>query len=145
LKHIQLITDGACLGNPGPGGWAADGSNWGEQYLKGFYNTMKNRHPDKIAIGGAWPGFDDSAAKWGLNRHIRRGCGKTLDETMSIYRQYYDSSNPLPFLMIETWNDYEEGTAIERQPAANCGVGANLSSAQPPRAEQAKVLSVTTR
>src|SRR5207249_212097 len=22
LKNIQLITDGACLGNPGPGGWA---------------------------------------------------------------------------------------------------------------------------
>ena len=22
MKHIQLITDGACLGNPGPGGWA---------------------------------------------------------------------------------------------------------------------------
>jgi ribonuclease HI len=23
MKTIQLITDGACLGNPGPGGWAA--------------------------------------------------------------------------------------------------------------------------
>ena len=23
MKKIQLITDGACLGNPGPGGWAA--------------------------------------------------------------------------------------------------------------------------
>lgn len=23
LKHIELFTDGACLGNPGPGGWAA--------------------------------------------------------------------------------------------------------------------------
>jgi ribonuclease HI len=23
FKKIQLITDGACLGNPGPGGWAA--------------------------------------------------------------------------------------------------------------------------
>jgi ribonuclease HI len=23
MKQIQLITDGACLGNPGPGGWAA--------------------------------------------------------------------------------------------------------------------------
>lgn len=23
MKRIQLITDGACLGNPGPGGWAA--------------------------------------------------------------------------------------------------------------------------
>jgi ribonuclease HI len=22
MKRIQLITDGACLGNPGPGGWA---------------------------------------------------------------------------------------------------------------------------
>ena len=23
MKKLQLITDGACLGNPGPGGWAA--------------------------------------------------------------------------------------------------------------------------
>jgi ribonuclease HI len=22
MKHLQLITDGACIGNPGPGGWA---------------------------------------------------------------------------------------------------------------------------
>jgi len=22
VKHVQLITDGACIGNPGPGGWA---------------------------------------------------------------------------------------------------------------------------
>jgi hypothetical protein len=82
---------------------------------------MKNKHPDKIVVGGAWPGFDDSAAKWGLNRHIARGCGKTLDETLTLYKHYYNSSFPLPFLLIETWNDYEEGTAIERQSAASCG------------------------
>jgi ribonuclease HI len=23
VKQIRLITDGSCLGNPGPGGWAA--------------------------------------------------------------------------------------------------------------------------
>jgi ribonuclease HI len=23
VKKVQVITDGACLGNPGPGGWAA--------------------------------------------------------------------------------------------------------------------------
>ena len=120
---------------PGPGGWAPDGSNWGEQYLKNFYNIMKNKRPDKIAIGGAWAGFDDSAAKWGLNRHIQRDCGKTLDKTTSLYRQYYDSSNPLPFLMIETWNDYEEGTAIEGQPAAaaNCGVGGDSHAQSSPQ------------
>jgi ribonuclease HI len=22
MKHVQIITDGACIGNPGPGGWA---------------------------------------------------------------------------------------------------------------------------
>jgi len=116
---------------PGPGGWALDGSNWGEQYLKNFYNTMRNKHPDKLAIGGAWPGFDDSTAKWGLNRHIQRSCGKTLDETTSIYREYYDSSKPLPFLMIETWNDYEEGTAVERRSTAGCGAETHVASSAP--------------
>lgn len=23
MKHVEVYTDGACLGNPGPGGWAA--------------------------------------------------------------------------------------------------------------------------
>lgn len=105
---------------PGGPGWAADGSNWGQQYLENFYKTMKNNHPDKIAVGGAWPGFDDSRAKWGLNRHMQSQCGKTLDETLSLYHQYYDKSNPLPFLLIETWNDYEEGTAIEHRTLVNC-------------------------
>ncbi len=115
---------------PGPGGWAADGSNWGEKYLDSFYKTMKAKHPDKIVIGGAWPGFDDSSAKWGLNRHMQNGCGKTLDETLNLYERYYDSSEPLPFLLIETWNDYEEGTAIEQRTAANCSGAATTSSAQ---------------
>ena len=108
---------------PGPGGWAPDGSNWGEAYLENFYKTMQ-KHPDKIAVGGAWPGFDDSAAKWGLNRHMQSNCGKTLDQTLNFYQRYYDSSKPLPFLLIETWNDYEEGTAIERRTATDCGSGA---------------------
>jgi hypothetical protein len=103
---------------PGPGGWAPDGSNWGKGYLDNFYKTMQ-KQPDKIAVGGAWPGFDDSAADWGLNRHIQSACGKTLDDTLNFYQRYYDSSKPLPFLLIETWNDYEEGTQIERR-TANC-------------------------
>jgi hypothetical protein len=105
---------------PGPGGWAADGSNWGEQYLENFYKSMKDKHPDKLAVGGAWPGFDDSAAKWGLNRHMQAGCGKTFDETLHLYSRFYTISNPLPFLLIETWNDYEEGTAIERGISSGC-------------------------
>ena len=40
-------------------------------------------------------------------------CGKTFDDTLRLFRRYYNEQRPLPFLMIETWNDYEEGTAIE--------------------------------
>jgi hypothetical protein len=108
---------------PGAGGWAADGGNWGEQYLENFYKTMTSKHPDKISIGAAWPGFDDSGAKWGLNRHMQNRCGKTFDETLHLYQNYYDSANPLPLLLIETWNDYEEGTAVERGTAAGCTEG----------------------
>jgi hypothetical protein len=114
---------------PGRGGWAPDGSNWGESYLEDFYKTMQ-KHPDKIAVGGAWPGFDDSAAKWGLNRHMQSACGKTLDDTLNFYQRYYDSSKPLPFLLIETWNDYEEGTAIERRSATDCGDSGRPSQGQ---------------
>jgi len=101
---------------PGPGGWAADGSNWGEPYLENFYKTMQ-KHPDKIAVGG--PGQDSMIPPPNgvFNRHMQSACGKTLDQTLNFYQRYYDSSKPLPFLLIETWNDYEEGTAIERRTA----------------------------
>jgi hypothetical protein len=112
---------------PGPVGWTPDGSNWGQAYLENFYKTMQ-KHPGKIAVGGAWPGFDDSAAQWGLNRHMQSACGKTLEETLNFYQRYYDNAKPLPFLLLETWNDYEEGTAIEHRSATDCG---NEGSASP--------------
>jgi hypothetical protein len=105
---------------PGRQGWTADGSNWGEQYLQDFYKSMRSNHADKIAVGAAWPGFDDSTAKWGLNRHMQSRCGKTFEDTLHLYGRYFDASNPLPFVMIETWNDYEEGTAIERLSFTKC-------------------------
>jgi hypothetical protein len=100
--------------NPGKKGWAPDGSNWGGDFLREFYRRMQTKYPDKIAVGGAWAGFDDSKASWSLNRHISQRCGATLTDTMNIAREYYPPQHPLPFLLIATWNDYEEGTAIER-------------------------------
>lgn len=117
---------------PGAAGWAPDGSNWGEQYLDHFYKTMRNKYPDKIAVGGVWPGFDDSTAKWGLNRHMQSGCGKTFETTLHMYDRYYDSEHPLPFLLLETWNDYEEGTAIER---STSGPGCSQQNQKDEKAE----------
>ena len=99
--------------NPGNKGFAPDGSNWGEQYLSNFYQTMRLKYPDKIIVGGAWAKFDDTKASWGLNRHISARCGQTYKDTFNFWRKEFAPDDPIPFLMIETWDDYEEGTAIE--------------------------------
>jgi hypothetical protein len=100
--------------NPGKKGWAADGSNWGEEYLRDFYRTMQTKYPEKISVGAAWAGFDDRKASWGLGRYMSQRCGATFQDTMKLHREYYPADKPLPFLLVATWNDYEEGSAIER-------------------------------
>jgi ribonuclease HI len=54
VKKVQLITDGACLGNPGPGGWAAilrHGPSKKEVYGCESHTT-NNRMELKAAIEG---------------------------------------------------------------------------------------------
>lgn len=97
--------------NPGNKGFAPDGSNWGEDYLRDFYQRMRSKYPDKITVAAAWAGFDDSQASWGLHRYIAQRCGATFSDTIRLAREQAPSA---PFLLIATWNDYEEGTAIER-------------------------------
>lgn len=108
--------------NPGAQGWKSDGSDWGEQYLSNFYDTMKTKYADKMIVGGAWSTFDDSKASWGLNRHISARCGQTFTDTFNFWRRELPSNEPPPFIMLETWNDYEEGSAIERG-IPSCGKG----------------------
>jgi hypothetical protein len=98
---------------PGSKGWTPDGQAWGEDYLKAFYAKMRDKHPDQVAVGGAWPGFNDTRASWSLNRHIDARCGKTFEDTLRLFRENNDPAHPIPFVLIATWNDYEEGTAIE--------------------------------
>src|SRR6185312_7084009 len=81
---------------------------------------MKDTYPDKIAVGAAWPGFDDRKASWSENRYMDPRCGKTFEDSLRVWRKFYTTSDPLPFLLVVTWNDYEEGTAIERG-AGPCG------------------------
>lgn len=98
---------------PGRKGWTADGQAWGEDYLNDFYAKMRKR-PDQVTVGGVWAGFNDSKASWSLNRHIDARCGKTFEDTLHLFQDNNSPSHPIPFVLIATWNDYEEGTAIER-------------------------------
>jgi hypothetical protein len=109
-------------------GWSPDGSDWGKQYLEGFYKKMETRNGE-ITIGGVWPGFNDAKASWGLNRHMDRRCGRTFEDTLELFRQY-DSVHAMPFIMIATWNDYEEGTEIE-DGISDCNRQARASATPP--------------
>jgi hypothetical protein len=100
--------------HPDSGRWESDGRNWGERYLSDFYSEMRNKYPNKIAVGAAWPGFNDKQASWSKNRYMNARCGKTFEDSLRVFRRYYSDRDPLPMLLIETWNDYEEGTAIEK-------------------------------
>jgi hypothetical protein len=118
-KYAQAFDGFYAWVNPGKQGWQHNGSNWGEDYLQNFYLRMNNDYPNKLAVGAAWPGFNDSRASWSRNRKMDARCGKTFDESLRLFRRYYSPEHPLPYLMIDTWNDYEEGTAIEPG-VANC-------------------------
>jgi len=110
---------------PGKQGWARDGSHYGEDYLEYFYKNMTDHHPNKIAVGAVWPGFDDSRASWSRNRHMAYRCGKTFEETLRVFRHAYGGENPPPYLLVITWNDYEEGTDIERG-IGHCRLGGKM-------------------
>ena len=54
MKRVQLITDGACLGNPGPGGWAAILRHEGHtrELFGSLPHTTNNRMELTAAIEG---------------------------------------------------------------------------------------------
>ena len=114
MRHADVLDGFYAWVQPGERGWTPDGSNWGREYLESFYKKMKENYPNKIAVGAAWPGFNDHKASWSLNRYMDSRCGKTFEESLRVFRRFYTNSDPLPFLLVVTWNDYEEGTAIER-------------------------------
>jgi hypothetical protein len=114
--------------HPGSKGWTQDGADWGKQYLVHFYENYPKEHPGKLIIGTAWPGFNDSKASWSLDRRMDQRCGRTFEDTLHIFREHQQQIAS-PFLMIATWNDYEEGTAIEKG-LARCDVNQAESASQ---------------
>jgi hypothetical protein len=77
-----------------------------------FYKAAQQAH-GRLVFGSVYKGFNDTQATWGTNRVIQQQCGQTWMQTFSEAGKFYSSGNQLPAMQIATWNDYEEGTAIE--------------------------------
>jgi hypothetical protein len=91
------------------GQWHPEGLEWGQEYLEWFYPTMQfGPYADKVAVGGVWPGFDDSLAPWGQDRFMAHFGTTIHDQTLALAE-----ANNVEYIMVGTWNDFEEGTDIE--------------------------------
>ena len=77
-----------------------------------FYEAAQQK-TGSVAVGSVYKGFNDTLATWGTNRVTNQQCGQAWQQTFSEAGKFYSSSEQLPAIQIATWNDYEEGTAIE--------------------------------
>lgn len=84
-----------------------------ELNLQQTFFQAAQQAPQRLAVGTAFKGFNDTLAAWGTNRVIDQNCGETWLQSLSEIGKFYSSGNQLPALQIATWNDYEEGTSIE--------------------------------
>lgn len=76
-----------------------------------FYSTA--RSSNRLSIGSTYRGFNDTLAPWGIDRFVHPRCGQTWLDSFSEIGKFYSTSNQLTDLQIVTWNDYDEGTAME--------------------------------
>jgi hypothetical protein len=115
-------------------------NNWGTQpYLDSQLNgaasmisnnTIGGNGLPKTYFAGAWKGFDDRMASWSPSwangapvpanvtapyypRTTSQRCGNNWMDTFAETNKYFNAGMQLPFLMVGTWDDYEEGTEIE--------------------------------
>jgi hypothetical protein len=78
-----------------------------------------NGQKQLLLMGAAFKGFDDLMTNplntgWYAARVATQGCGDTWMKSWGEMNSWYsEARNPLPYMMIPTWNDYEEGTEIE--------------------------------
>ncbi len=95
-----------------PNGFTADKStNWGQPYLVDYYaQALKST---KTTFGATWKGFNDGIANWGQGRVFGQQCGQSWLNTFKELNNNYSSGKQLSNLQLVTWNDYEEGTALE--------------------------------
>ncbi|MBR7991864.1 hypothetical protein KDX08_05330 [Burkholderia cenocepacia] len=84
-------------------------------YRERFYDIARNQTPGAITVGGVWSGFDDTKASWGAAapRFLAPSCGRTWLDTFRSINERYSVQRQLPFVQLITWNDYEEGSALE--------------------------------
>ncbi len=111
MKFVQIFTDGACPGNPGPGGWGAL-MRYGEQEKKlwgGVKDTTNNRMELQAAIEGL--AALKESCKVSLttdSQYVRQGITQWV---VGWKRNGWKTSAKQPVKNVDLWQQLDEQVA----------------------------------
>ena len=110
-ERVQIFTDGACSGNPGPGGWAAILSFKGseKEISGGEEHTTNNRMELRAAIEGLKSLTRDCAVDiYTDSQYVRQGITSWL---ANWKRRGWRTSDNKPVKNEDLWRDLEQAAA----------------------------------
>ena len=109
---LWIFRNASGFTRPNSAGALAWGAANNFDYLDRFYGKAFAQR-SLLTVGNAYKGFDDRLASWSKDRVVEQRCGQTWLDTFAYVNKFYSARNQLLYLMVSTWNDYEEGTEIE--------------------------------
>jgi ribonuclease HI len=111
LKKVQLITDGACIGNPGPGGWACI-LRYGD-HKKEMYGSEPNTTNNRMELTAAVKGL--SALREGCeveivtdSQYMKNGIQKWI---ANWKRNGWRTAEKKPVLNQDLWEELDRQNA----------------------------------
>ena len=134
-KHVDIYTDGACKGNPGPGGYGSIlvYMSTEKRISKGYFSTTNNRmelraaitalealtescsvtlySDSKYLIDGMTKGW---AKKWKANNWIKSDRKKALNIDLWEKMLKLDSSHDIEYVWVKGHNGHEYNEQCDR-------------------------------
>jgi ribonuclease HI len=114
MKRVEIFTDGACSGNPGPGGWGAILRYSGKvkELSGGEALTTNNRMELKAAIEALSALKEPVAVDlYTDSNYVREGIGGWLD---GWKRNGWKTADKKPVKNIELWQALDEARRIHK-------------------------------
>ena len=115
MKKIEIFTDGACSGNPGPGGWGAILRYEGhEKELSGGEKETTNNRMELTAVISALKALKEPCEVT-LTTDSKYVCDAILQNWVYSWRANgWKKSNKKPALNVDLWNELLELLEIHK-------------------------------
>lgn len=111
MKHVEIFTDGACRGNPGPGGWGALLRYQGveKEFYGGEKDTTNNRMELTAAIEGLRAVKDSCDIRLTTDsQYVRRGITEWL---VNWKARGWKTASKKPVKNVDLWQALDEQAA----------------------------------